>query len=167
MGHRRLILALLGIYAVAVVALTWGPASFPSWASDASDREIARVNEATPDTSTTQAADPSAAEPTSPSTTAAPIQRPYHRLPVPRGEDALNVLLFVPFGVLVPLAFRRLDNPGVVVAGAAASTVIELAQLFVFTWRAAQVGDVITNTLGAAVGYLALVIARGLAGAAE
>jgi glycopeptide antibiotics resistance protein len=63
-----------------------------------------------------------------------------------------NVLLFVPFGVLLPLLFERLRRPwplawrAAVIAGA-----IEVGQL-VTRVRATDVDDVILNTVGALVG---------------
>ena len=69
----------------------------------------------------------------------------------------LNVLLFVPFGVLLPIlwsSFRSLRRTAL--TGLAVSGVIELAQLF--TFRTTDINDLITNTLGAALGFC---IAKG------
>lgn len=63
-----------------------------------------------------------------------------------------NIILFVPFGVLLPLAFRveRLT----IVYGCAASILAEIIQL-AFAMGAADIDDVILNTLGAVIGYVA------------
>lgn len=64
----------------------------------------------------------------------------------------LNVLLFVPFGIFLPIlwsSFRSLRRT--VLTGLAVSGVIELAQLF--TFRTTDINDLITNTLGAALGF--------------
>ncbi|MCM1022704.1 MAG: VanZ family protein [Prevotella sp.] len=68
-----------------------------------------------------------------------------------------NIILFVPFGVLLPLAFKveRLT----VVYGCAASVFVEVVQ-FAFAMGAADIDDVILNTLGAAVGYAAYRVIR-------
>ena len=74
---------------------------------------------------------------------------------VPVVEAAANVVMFVPFGVLVPLATRR--GPAVtVLAGALFSTLIELSQLAFFPSRFATVQDVVMNTAGAAIGVALL-----------
>jgi hypothetical protein len=68
-------------------------------------------------------------------------------------EYALNVLLFVPFGFLVPMLWPRADRLWAVVpAGLAFSLLIELSQLL--NNRASDVDDLLMNTLGAAVGFL-------------
>jgi len=67
-------------------------------------------------------------------------------------NSILNVILFIPLGFLVPLfcgKFRSIRQ--VLLMGLACSLVIELAQLF--TYRLSDVNDLLTNTLGAWVGY--------------
>ena len=69
----------------------------------------------------------------------------------------LNVLLFIPFGIFLPAlwsGFRSLRRT--VLTGLAVSGVIELAQFF--TFRTTDINDLITNTLGAALGFC---IAKG------
>lgn len=63
-----------------------------------------------------------------------------------------NIILFVPFGVLLPLAFKveRLT----ILYGCSASILVELIQL-AFAMGAADIDDVILNTLGAVIGYIA------------
>jgi glycopeptide antibiotics resistance protein len=76
-----------------------------------------------------------------------------------------NVALFVPLGFLLPLLAPRLDRFWrTVAAGAATSTLIELSQIAFPGVRRADVNDVLMNTLGTAVGWLAyrlLARARG------
>jgi hypothetical protein len=76
-------------------------------------------------------------------------------------EEVLNVLLFVPFGVLVPLLWPRL-RWWTVPLGVAASCGIELVQGAFLSWRSQRLVDVETNSLGVVAGfaaYLALVLA--------
>ena len=67
-------------------------------------------------------------------------------------EDLGNVLLFVPFGLLVPLRFGWL-RWWTVPMGVALSGAIELTQLLVVTRRSAQWSDVVWNSAGAVVGF--------------
>ncbi|WP_318241243.1 VanZ family protein [Cellulomonas avistercoris] len=71
-------------------------------------------------------------------------------------EAAANVVMFVPFGVLVGLLLRR---PWwvVVLLGAATSGLIETVQRWLPT-RYPTLQDVVMNTLGAAVGVLVLMV---------
>jgi glycopeptide antibiotics resistance protein len=72
-----------------------------------------------------------------------------------------NVLVFVPFGVLLPWAapgFARLRR--LLLAGIAFSVAIELGQLAVsaalgYTYRVSDVDDVILNVTGVLLGYAA------------
>jgi glycopeptide antibiotics resistance protein len=67
-----------------------------------------------------------------------------------------NVALFVPLGFLLPLLLPRFDRLWrTVAAGFALSTVIELSQVAFPGVRRADVNDVLMNTLGTAVGFLA------------
>ena len=65
-----------------------------------------------------------------------------------------NIMMFLPFGLLVPMAFRKLQNGLVcVTAGFLCSCLIEISQLV--TQRGfCQLDDVVTNTLGTLVGWL-------------
>src|ERR1043166_1066671 len=68
------------------------------------------------------------------------------------GVDAiLNVLLFLPLGV--GLALTGFSWRGTTVCALVTSVLVELAQLAVIAGRDATIGDVITNTLGGAVGF--------------
>ena len=89
-------------------------------------------------------------------------------------EFGANVALFVPLGVLLPIALARPASPatrgiegatlfGTVCLGAAISVLIELAQQ-VIPGRVSSPADVLANTLGTALGVLLLVaVRRGLA----
>lgn len=79
-------------------------------------------------------------------------------------EAVANVVMFVPFGVLVGLLLRR---PWVAVAlGALTSTTIELAQAAFLPSRVPTVQDVVMNTLGAAVGVAVLLVVEKRTGRA-
>jgi glycopeptide antibiotics resistance protein len=74
-------------------------------------------------------------------------------------QVALNVLLLVPFGMLLAHVYRR-SLGFTVVAGLGVSLLIELTQgtgvwgLFGCPYRLADVDDLLTNTTGAALGWL-------------
>ena len=78
-------------------------------------------------------------------------------------QIAGNALLFVPFGILVPLAFPRLSIVTAVLAAAAASAVVELVQLTHIAGRMFDIDDVILNVSGALFGGLLVATWRGLA----
>jgi hypothetical protein len=68
------------------------------------------------------------------------------------GVDAiLNVLLFVPLGVGLALCGVGAKRTLLIVS--VASVLIETAQLFIIPGRDATIGDVLTNTLGGALGF--------------
>lgn len=76
-----------------------------------------------------------------------------------------NVLAFVPLGLLMPLAFRRIPWPLVIVAGAALSAAIELTQYALSTnlgygYRRADIDDVIVNVFGTVVGLALYAVVR-------
>ncbi|MCK0471899.1 VanZ family protein [Halalkalibacter sp. APA_J-10(15)] len=73
-----------------------------------------------------------------------------------------NIVLFLPFGFLVPALFSRLRKIIIVmVLGCLTSISIEVSQ-FVFTHRVANIDDVILNTLGVLIGYVAFSILYSL-----
>ncbi|WP_291881228.1 VanZ family protein [Cellulomonas sp.] len=74
-------------------------------------------------------------------------------------EAVANVVMFLPFGVLVGLLVRRWWI--VVLLALATSATIELAQLAFLPTRVPTVQDVVLNTLGAALGVLALRLRTG------
>lgn len=66
----------------------------------------------------------------------------------------LNVLLFVPFGILLPMVSRYFKNPIVtLITGCLFSGIIEIMQ-YVTGRGLTEVDDVVTNTIGAAVGVV-------------
>lgn len=67
-------------------------------------------------------------------------------------NSILNVILFLPLGFLVPLFCERFRSfRAVVKLALVCSLFIELAQIF--TYRLSDINDLITNTLGALLGY--------------
>ncbi|MER5184456.1 VanZ family protein [Streptomyces sp. NPDC002896] len=73
----------------------------------------------------------------------------------------LNVILFVPFGLLLPLIAKgELSVKGVALRSLAVSLTIELTQLGMYilfsNGRGTDVDDLIANTLGGVLGYLIL-----------
>ena len=74
-------------------------------------------------------------------------------------EFVANIALFVPFGVLVAVAWPTLRPWRVTVAWAATNILIEVVQIALPT-RFPTVSDVIANTLGAAVGVAVVAVLR-------
>lgn len=67
--------------------------------------------------------------------------------------NLLNVLMFVPFGVLLPVVWPQYRSLRcTALAGLGCSLSIELLQIF--SWRSTDIDDLLTNTLGAVIGYL-------------
>ncbi len=65
---------------------------------------------------------------------------------------SLNILMFIPFGVFLPIYFGRFWKMSTtVLAGAFMSFTIEVLQLF--TFRLTDIDDLIMNTLGTLLGY--------------
>lgn len=65
---------------------------------------------------------------------------------------ALNVILFVPLGVFLPLLWERFGTLWrTALFGFAASLTVELLQLF--TFRTTDIDDLITNTVGTVIGW--------------
>jgi VanZ like family len=82
-------------------------------------------------------------------------------LHVPPISFVLNIVMFVPFGLLVPLLWPRADGIGRVAGlSLAASTAIELTQLALWltvgNHRTVDVNDLIANTAGGVLGLLAM-----------
>lgn len=69
-------------------------------------------------------------------------------------NSMLNILLFVPFGFGLPVLWERYrEGKWTVLSGLGLSLTIELLQML--TLRATDVNDLITNTLGTALGWFA------------
>ncbi len=73
-----------------------------------------------------------------------------------------NILLFVPYGAVCPLAFARMRKfRSILAVGAVTSLGVELLQLV--TGRGFfQIDDILTNILGTAVGYLIYFLIWGI-----
>lgn len=68
-------------------------------------------------------------------------------------NSVLNVILFLPLGFVLPILcsdFRSIKRS--MLTGGLLSILIELLQMF--TFRATDINDVLTNTLGTLLGYL-------------
>lgn len=66
-------------------------------------------------------------------------------------DTALNMLLFIPMGVFLPLLYDKYDRlRRVAAAGFLISLSVEIAQMFGGT---TDINDLITNTLGSCIGY--------------
>lgn len=68
------------------------------------------------------------------------------------GENIMNVLVFVPIGLLLGLSFRSMTWPRVLLIGACLSAGIETLQ-FIFLRGFSEFDDVMHNTLGCVMGY--------------
>lgn len=68
-------------------------------------------------------------------------------------SSLLNILLFIPMGFLIPCLFLRFQCIGnMLMFGFLASFLIESLQIF--TYRASDINDLITNTLGTLIGWI-------------
>ena len=68
-------------------------------------------------------------------------------------NSILNIVLFIPLGIFLPLYWEKFNSmKQTLLVGAAMSVIIEILQIF--TFRATDINDVIMNTLGTAIGYL-------------
>ena len=67
-------------------------------------------------------------------------------------NSCLNVLLFIPMGFFLPVLWRKFRRAGAAILfGTMMSLVIELLQIF--TFRATDVNDLLTNGLGTFLGW--------------
>lgn len=72
----------------------------------------------------------------------------------------LNVLLFVPLGFFLPVLWKKYGKfRSTLCFGLAATVLIELLQIL--TYRATDINDILTNTLGTVIGYFAARIILG------
>jgi len=76
-------------------------------------------------------------------------------------DAVLNVGVFVPLGVVLALAGARLRTAFIV--GLAATLSIEVSQYVLDVGRTADINDVITNTVGALLGWGVAAAARAVA----
>lgn len=65
-----------------------------------------------------------------------------------------NILIFIPIGIFIPILFKKRDDfSSIIFYGVVGSSFIEINQL-ITGGRAADIDDVILNTIGALIGYL-------------
>ena len=65
----------------------------------------------------------------------------------------LNVILFLPMGLFLPVLWSRMNSFGKTVGfGFCVSLLIEILQIF--TYRATDINDIMTNTFGTCIGFL-------------
>jgi glycopeptide antibiotics resistance protein len=77
------------------------------------------------------------------------------------GEMVVNVLLFFPLGLLVPLRWPWWGDPKRLLAGAAlVSLGIESIQFALGLGRTSSATDIFLNTAGAGFGYLVLALSK-------
>lgn len=77
---------------------------------------------------------------------------PFAGMAADAENAALNVLLFVPLGVFLPLLWPDMRRVGrTALCGLTFSLLIEILQIF--TFRASDINDLLTNTLGAVIGF--------------
>ena len=68
-------------------------------------------------------------------------------------DTILNVILFVPMGLFLPLLYKKFNNiKAVALTGFMFSLSVEIVQMF--GWGSSDINDLITNTIGACLGYL-------------
>ena len=78
-------------------------------------------------------------------------------------EWAANVILFIPFGLLIALMMRT-RHWGILAVGiVVASTVIEVGQAVFLPGRVASFADILANTLGGMIGIGLAGVIRGIA----
>ena len=88
-------------------------------------------------------------------------------LDYPEKRDALinvigNVTMFIPLGIVWPIAYRELNTPlKVISAGVGFSLCIEILQL-PFYDRVSDVDDLLLNSIGFVLGYLLYLLVRRL-----
>ena len=80
-------------------------------------------------------------------------------------ESFANVMLFVPFGLLIALLSPTRWWGAVIVGLILVAICIELGQAVFLPGRVASMGDVLANSTGGVVGVILAAIIRGLAGA--
>jgi glycopeptide antibiotics resistance protein len=65
-----------------------------------------------------------------------------------------NTLVLTPIGVFLAFVMRKFSIWPVIFAGVSISTAVEITQYLRWTWRVADVDDVICNSVGALVSYV-------------
>lgn len=68
-------------------------------------------------------------------------------------NSILNVILFIPYGIMLPFLWKKFSSlKSIMLFSFGTSLIIEMLQ--VFTYRATDINDLITNTTGAILGYM-------------
>ena len=84
---------------------------------------------------------------------------PFRDIFIAPAHVILNIAAFVPFGVFLPLLYKRCCNIKIVaVTGFLFSLCIELVQMF--GWGVTEVDDLMTNTFGVCLGYYSYCLIR-------
>ena len=74
-------------------------------------------------------------------------------------DTALNVLLFVPLGFFLPILYKKYDSLfKIAIGGFLFSLSVEIAQMF--GHGATDINDLITNTVGACLGFVVYTLLR-------
>ena len=82
-----------------------------------------------------------------------------HATPI---EDLLlNIILFLPFGFLLPYIWPKLNGWKTILLAFCVSTIIEITQYFAH-WGCLGLDDIFNNTLGACIGYSCFVFYKRL-----
>ena len=76
-------------------------------------------------------------------------------------ENIMNVVVFVPVGLLLGIAFKQMTWWKALLIGCGISVTIEALQFF-FMRGFSEVDDVMHNTLGCAIGFLIVAIIKGI-----
>ena len=77
---------------------------------------------------------------------------PFEDIITSPGGFILNIIMFIPFGFFMPVIWDRYRSlKSMVFMGFIMSLFIEILQIF--TYRATDIDDIITNTAGAFIGY--------------
>jgi glycopeptide antibiotics resistance protein len=71
-------------------------------------------------------------------------------------EFPLNIIMFLPLGLLLPLAARDIGVRSIILTSVALSSAVELFQLSFLVSRTASIFDIVANTIGGALGYVIL-----------
>lgn len=67
-------------------------------------------------------------------------------------DTMLNIILFVPMGVFLPLVYKKYNSiKAVALTGFIFSISVEIVQMF--GWGSSDINDLMTNTIGACLGY--------------
>ena len=78
---------------------------------------------------------------------------PFMTLEEDLGSALLNIVMFIPLGILLPVLWKKFRKMGsTLIFCFAASLFLEVSQIF--TYRLTDINDLITNTLGGLLGYL-------------